>query len=102
MFSTYLEWLSTVVPVPKSGGKVRVRVDYRDLNDASLKDDFPIPFILILIDNTAQLEMYSFMDCFAGYHQIMFAEEDREKVTFITWSCKRGSHLSKGYDVTLS
>lgn len=28
--------------------------------------------------------MYSFVDCFAGYHHIMLAEKDREKTTFIT------------------
>lgn len=68
----------------KPGGKVRVCVDYQDIKKASLKDDFPVPFIHLLIDNTAQFEMYSFADCFAGYHQIMVAKEDREKTTFIT------------------
>jgi len=55
MVSTYPEWLSNVVPVPKPGGKVRVCVDYRDLNKASLKDDFLVPFIHVLIDNTTWL-----------------------------------------------
>lgn len=35
----------------------------------------------------AQFEMYFFVNCFAGYHQIMVAKEDREKTAFITpWS----------------
>ncbi|RVW20218.1 Retrovirus-related Pol polyprotein from transposon 297 [Vitis vinifera] len=37
----YPEWLANVVPVPKKDGKVRVCVDFRDLNKASPKDDFP-------------------------------------------------------------
>ncbi|RVW47398.1 hypothetical protein CK203_105890 [Vitis vinifera] len=41
----YPEWLATVVPVPKKDGKVRVCVDFRNLNKASPKDDFPLPHI---------------------------------------------------------
>ncbi|XP_027155803.1 uncharacterized protein LOC113756248 [Coffea eugenioides] len=65
-------------------GEVRVCIDYRDLNKASPKDDFPLPNIHILLDNTAGHEIETFCDCFAGYHQILMAEEDREKTAFIT------------------
>ena len=73
------------MPVPKPGGKVRVCVDYQGLNKVSLKDDFTMPFFYILIDRKAQFEMYSFVDCFAGNHQIMVVEEDKEKTIFITF-----------------
>ncbi|RVX00526.1 Transposon Ty3-I Gag-Pol polyprotein [Vitis vinifera] len=46
----YSEWLANVVPVPKKDGKVRVCVDFRDLNKASPKDDFPLPHIDMLVD----------------------------------------------------
>ena len=39
----YPEWLANIVPVPKKDGKVRMCVDYRDLNKACPKDDFPLP-----------------------------------------------------------
>ena len=48
----YLEWLDNVVPVPKNDGKVRVCIDFRDLNKASPKDDFPLPHIDLLVDST--------------------------------------------------
>ena len=51
--TSYLQWVANIVPVPKKDGKVRMCVDYRDLNRASLKDDFPLPHIDILVDNTA-------------------------------------------------
>ena len=35
------EWIANVVPIPKKNGKVRMCVDFRDLNKAFLKDDFP-------------------------------------------------------------
>ena len=72
------------MPVPKKDGRIRVCVDFRDLNKASLKDDFPLPHIDILVDNTAGHALLSFMDGFSGYNQILIAPEDREKTTFIT------------------
>ncbi|RVW25856.1 Retrovirus-related Pol polyprotein from transposon 412 [Vitis vinifera] len=80
----YPEWLANVVPVPKKDGKVRVCVDFRDLNKASPKDDFPLPHIDLLVDSTAGHSMLSFMDGFSGYNQILMALEDMEKTTFIT------------------
>ncbi|RDX85199.1 hypothetical protein CR513_33635, partial [Mucuna pruriens] len=41
-------------------------IDYRDLNRASSKDNFPLPYIDILVDNTNQHAFYSFMDGFFG------------------------------------
>ena len=66
----YLEWLANIVPVPKKDGKVRVCVDFRDLNKASPKDDFPFPHIDLLLDNTVGHSMLSFMDGFSGYNRI--------------------------------
>ncbi|RVW45301.1 Transposon Ty3-I Gag-Pol polyprotein [Vitis vinifera] len=80
----YPEWLANVVPVPKKDGKVRVCVDFRDLNKASPKDDFPFPHIDMLVDSTAGHSMLSFMDGFSGYSQILMAPEDMEKTSFIT------------------
>ena len=80
----YPEWLANVVPVPKKDGKVRVYVDFRDLNKASPKDDFPLPHIDMLVDSTAGHPMLSFMDGFFGYNQIFMAPEDMEKTSFIT------------------
>ena len=58
--------------------------DYRDLDRASPKDDFPLPHIDVLVDNTTHHSFFSFMDGYSGYNQIKMAEEDREKTTFIT------------------
>ena len=54
---------------PKKDGKVRVCVDFRDLNKASPKDDFPLPHIDMLVDSTAgHHPKLSFMDGFSGYN----------------------------------
>ena len=72
------------MPVAKKDGKVRVCVDFRDLNRASPKDNFPLPHIDILVDNTANHALLSFMDGYAGYNQIKMAEEDMSKTAFIS------------------
>ncbi|KAI5391824.1 hypothetical protein KIW84_076574 [Lathyrus oleraceus] len=82
--TNYPPWVANIVPVPKKDGKVWMCVDYRDLNRASPKDDFPLPHIDVLVDNTAQFSVFSFMDGFSGYNQIKMAPEDMEKTTFIT------------------
>ena len=80
----YPEWLANVVPVPKKDSKVRVCVNFRDLNKVSPKDDFSLPHIDMLVDSTAGHSMLSFMDGFSGYNQILMALEDMEKTSFIT------------------
>ena len=76
--------MANVVPIPKKDGKVKVCVDFRDLNKINPKDDFPLPHIDLLVDNTIGHSMLSFMDGFFGYDQIMMAPDDREKTVFIT------------------
>ncbi|RDY00497.1 hypothetical protein CR513_16327, partial [Mucuna pruriens] len=80
----YPQWVANIVLVPKKDGKVRMCIDYRDLNRASPKDNFSLPHIDLLVDITAQHSCYSFMIGFSGYNQIWMALEDKEKTTFIT------------------
>ena len=47
------KWIANVAPVPKKDGKVRMCVDFRDLNKAYLKYDFLLPYIDVLVDNLA-------------------------------------------------
>ena len=59
-------------------------VDFKDLNKACPKDDFPLPHIDVIVDSAASSAMYSFMDEFSGYNQIMMAVMDKIKTAFIT------------------
>ena len=70
--------------IPKKDGKVQICVDYRNLNRASPKDNFPLPHIDVLVDNTTNFALFSFMDEFSGYNQIKMTPEDMEKTTSIT------------------
>ena len=57
-------------------------VDFRDLNKACPKDDFPLPHIDVLVYNTTRSALISFMDGFLGYNQIKMAPKDMTKTTF--------------------
>ena len=59
-------------------------IDYRDLNWASPKDNFSLPYIDTLADNTATNRFFSFMDGFLAYNQIKMVEEDKAKTAFTT------------------
>jgi hypothetical protein len=78
----YAEWISNVVPVQKKDGRWRVCVDFRDLNRATPKDEYPMPVAETLINAAAGHKMLSFMDGNAGYNQIFMASEDIHKTAF--------------------
>jgi hypothetical protein len=75
--------VANVVVVSKKDGRIKVYMSYKDLNKASLNDDFPLPHVEILVDNAAKSVTYSFMDEFLGYNQIRMAEKDKEKTIFV-------------------
>ncbi|XP_069149546.1 uncharacterized protein [Solanum lycopersicum] len=70
----YPSWLANVVPVAKKYAKIRIFVNYRDLKKMSPKDNFPLPNIYILIDNSANHELQSYVACYASNHQILMDE----------------------------
>ncbi|GJS41194.1 reverse transcriptase domain-containing protein [Tanacetum coccineum] len=93
-------WVSLVHCVPKKGGMTivtnenneliptrlvtgwRVCIDYRKLNDATRKDQFPLPFMDQMLEQLAGNEYYCFFDGFSGYFQIPIDPQDQEKTTF--------------------
>ena len=76
------KWASPLVIVPKKGGKWRICVDYRELNKATRKDHFPLPFIDQVLDTLASKKYFSFLDGYSGYNQINITLEDQDKTTF--------------------
>ncbi|GJZ46984.1 reverse transcriptase domain-containing protein [Tanacetum coccineum] len=93
-------WVSPVHCVPKKGGMTvvenedneliptrlvtgwRVCIDYRELNDATRKDHFSLPFMDQMLERFAINEYYCFLDGFSGYFQIPIDPKDQDKTTF--------------------
>ena len=80
----YPEWLANTVVVKKKKEKWQVCVYFTDLNKTCPKDSFPMPRIDQLVDAIAGHPRVSFLDAFQGYHQILLALEDQEKIAFVT------------------
>jgi hypothetical protein len=79
----YADWVSNIVPVEKKNmGKIRICVDFRNLNRATTKDEYPMPVADLLINSASGTKMISFLDDNAGYNQIFMAEEDVSKTVF--------------------
>ena len=55
----------------KKNGKLRVCVDFRDLNAATPEDMYVMPITNMLVDSTANNELLSFMGGFSRYNQIL-------------------------------
>ncbi|KAI5151526.1 hypothetical protein ENBRE01_2196 [Enteropsectra breve] len=79
------EWASKIIPVPKKDGKVRVCIDYKNLNDVTIKDRYPIPRIDEILDELAKGKVFSSLDATIGYYQIKLSPSDRDKTAF-RWS----------------
>ena len=76
--------LSNIAPAKKKNGQIRYYIDFRNLNKACPKYEFPLPNMDLLIDSVAGSAMFSFMDGFSGYNQIKIALKDAEKTAFRT------------------
>ena len=66
----------------KDSGKIRVCIDFRYLNKATPKDEYPMPIADMLINEASGHRVISFLDGNAGYNQIFMAEEDISKTAF--------------------
>ena len=79
-----LDWLANIVPITKKNKQIRVCIDFRDLNKACPKVDFPQLIPEIMINNTFGYERMSFMYRFSGCNQIKMSLEDEKYTSFRT------------------
>ena len=66
----YSEWIFNMVSIIKPSDNIRICTDFRDLNKACPKDDFPLLDIDMIVDLIARHEILFLMDSFFGYNQI--------------------------------
>src|SRR3954466_16044499 len=78
------DWVVNIVPVIKKNGSIRICIDFRNLNDACSKDEFPLSVTDIMVDNTTGYERMSFMDGFSEYNQIKMDPDNERHTAFRT------------------
>ena len=77
-------WASSVLFAPKPGGKLRLCIDYRYLNENTIKNTFPLPRIDTLLDQLRGHKYFSALDLHSGYHQIKLSDAAGPKTAFRT------------------
>jgi hypothetical protein len=83
-------WGAPIISVPKKEGTQRMCVDYRALNEVTIKKKYPLPRIDDLFDHLCGACVFSKIDLQSSYHQL----EIRERVTY------PGQHSSLGTGYT--
>ena len=79
-------WASPVVLVKKKDGSIRYCIDYRRLNDLTVKDSYPLPLTQDCLDELSGSSWFSTLDLQSGYWQIEVDPNDRQKTAFASRS----------------
>ena len=78
-------WGVLVLFVRKKDGLLWLCIDYRMLNQITMKNKYPLPRIDDLFDQLQSASVFSKMDLRSGYHQLRIQDSDIQKTTFQTW-----------------
>lgn len=82
-------WNAPMLVVPKKADQVgvvqyRVCVDFRNLNQVSVGDAYPLPNIKDILDQLGKSKYYTTLDLAKGYHQVKMHPDHCEKTAFFT------------------
>ena len=78
------DWASPPVLIRKKDGTIRWCIDYRRVNNVTVKDAFPLPSISQCLDQLSGMFYASTLDMASGYWQIELEESDCRKTAFMT------------------
>jgi hypothetical protein len=77
-------WVAPVLFMEKKDGTKRMCIDYRALNEVTIKNKYPLPRIEDLFDQLREDSVFSKIDLRSGYHQLRIQPSDIPKTAFIT------------------
>jgi len=79
----YADWISNIVPVEKKGsGKLRVCIDFRDLNRATPKDEYPMPMLICLLTMLLDIKLLVFLMVTRGITRFLWPKRTYPKWLF--------------------
>jgi RNase H-like domain found in reverse transcriptase/Reverse transcriptase (RNA-dependent DNA polymerase)/Aspartyl protease len=77
-------YAAPILFVRKKDGGLRMCVDYRKLNDITIKDKYPLPRMEEMLDQLSGAKVFTKIDLRQGYHQVRIKPEDVQKTAFRT------------------
>ena len=75
-------WASNVVLVRKKDGAIRMCVDYRELNNRTIRDSYALPRIEEILDTLSGSKYFTVLDMKSGYHQVEVLEQHKCRTAF--------------------
>ncbi|MCO5609451.1 hypothetical protein L7F22_063677 [Adiantum nelumboides] len=80
----HTDLVSPIMVAPKKNGKLRVCINIKKVNAATIRDNYSLPITNHVLERVARREAYNFLDGFAGYNQLAIKPEDQHKMAFAT------------------
>lgn len=65
---------SPILLAQKLGGGIRICVDYRSINNITLKSRYPIPLIRETLDSICKAKFFTKLDVIAAFNRVRVAE----------------------------
>jgi hypothetical protein len=75
---------SPILLVKKKNGSLRLCVDYRALNYASVNNRYPLPLICVILERVGKAKIFTKLDLRGAYNLIRIKEGDEFKTAFRT------------------
>jgi transposase InsO family protein len=75
-------WSSNVVLAKKKDGSIRMCIDYRQLNQRTVKDSYALPRIEEILDALGGNTYFTVLDMKSGYHQVELEEDHKQRTAF--------------------
>jgi len=80
----YSTWVANLVPIEKKNGDIRLCVDSRNSNEASLRENYPLPNMDRMLQEVTGSEMPYMLDGSPGYNQVLVVEDNKAETAFTT------------------
>jgi hypothetical protein len=72
----FSKWVSNLVPTRKKSGEIRLCIDFQNLNQVSLKENYSLPKMNHILQKVVGSSRISLLDVFSGYNQVLVHPDD--------------------------
>lgn len=78
------ECVLPVLLVKKLGSSIRVYVDYRAVNEITIKNRYPLPYIRETIVRISRAKFFTVLDIITAFNRLRIKKGNKQKIAFIT------------------